>query len=144
MDDIHPSITIMFILFYVDTIFKFHFQRYFEGIKTSFVFFIYSLKFVNGHLTSKSKSVIEIRQGSINCGFWMACEVSILVVFTPVAILWMEMTEGACDICPSLQAMKKMSSTDTPLHTVARMQEKQREMQTPYIVLSGGGKNLTT
>ncbi|XP_071832994.1 U4/U6.U5 tri-snRNP-associated protein 1-like [Apostichopus japonicus] len=42
------------------------------------------------------------------------------------------------------EAMKKMSSTDTPLHTVARMQEKQREMQTPYIVLSGGGKNLTT
>lgn len=42
------------------------------------------------------------------------------------------------------EAMKKMSSTDTPLHTVARMQEKQKEMQTPYIVLSGGGKNLAT
>ncbi|OQV18534.1 putative U4/U6.U5 tri-snRNP-associated protein 1 [Hypsibius exemplaris] len=33
--------------------------------------------------------------------------------------------------------MLEMSSTDTPLHTVQKMQQKQQELQTPYIVLSG-------
>ena len=41
------------------------------------------------------------------------------------------------------QAMKKMSSTDTPLNTVARMQEKQKTLQSAYIVLSGGSKTMT-
>ena len=30
-----------------------------------------------------------------------------------------------------------MSSTDTPLNTVQKMKQKQQELQTPYIVLSG-------
>ncbi|XP_002737972.2 U4/U6.U5 tri-snRNP-associated protein 1-like [Saccoglossus kowalevskii] len=38
--------------------------------------------------------------------------------------------------------MKQMSSTDTPLNTVARLQEKQKLLQTPFLVLSGGGKTL--
>ncbi|XP_072031054.1 U4/U6.U5 tri-snRNP-associated protein 1-like [Amphiura filiformis] len=42
------------------------------------------------------------------------------------------------------EAMKKMSSTDTPLGTVAMMQEKQRQMQLPYVYLSGGSKALST
>ena len=43
------------------------------------------------------------------------------------------------------QAMKKMSSTDTPLGTVAMMQAKQKQMQMPYVFLSGGAaKALTT
>lgn len=33
--------------------------------------------------------------------------------------------------------MKKMSSTDTPLGTLNMLQHKQKEMQSPYIVLSG-------
>ncbi|XP_063958840.1 U4/U6.U5 tri-snRNP-associated protein 1-like [Lytechinus pictus] len=41
------------------------------------------------------------------------------------------------------EAMKKMSSTDTPLNTVARMQEKQKNLQSAYIVLSGGSKTMT-
>ncbi|XP_030854744.1 U4/U6.U5 tri-snRNP-associated protein 1 [Strongylocentrotus purpuratus] len=41
------------------------------------------------------------------------------------------------------EAMKKMSSTDTPLHTVARMQEKQKNLQSAHIVLSGGSKTMT-
>ncbi|XP_070576696.1 U4/U6.U5 tri-snRNP-associated protein 1-like isoform X2 [Ptychodera flava] len=38
--------------------------------------------------------------------------------------------------------MLQMSSTDTPLNTVARLQEKQKQLQTPFLVLSGGGKTL--
>ncbi|XP_077998125.1 U4/U6.U5 tri-snRNP-associated protein 1-like isoform X2 [Glandiceps talaboti] len=38
--------------------------------------------------------------------------------------------------------MRQMSSTDTPLNTVARLQEKQKQLQTPFLVLSGGGKTL--
>jgi U4/U6.U5 tri-snRNP-associated protein 1 len=34
------------------------------------------------------------------------------------------------------EAMKKMSSTDTPLNTVALMAEKQKRLQQPYVVLS--------
>ena len=33
--------------------------------------------------------------------------------------------------------MQKMSSTDTPLQTLAKQQEKARELATPYLVLSG-------
>lgn len=39
--------------------------------------------------------------------------------------------------------LKQMSSTDTPLNTVKLLQAKQKEMQSPYIVLSGGSKTLT-
>ncbi|XP_023236916.1 U4/U6.U5 tri-snRNP-associated protein 1-like [Centruroides sculpturatus] len=39
--------------------------------------------------------------------------------------------------------LKQMSSTDTPLNTLKMLQEKQKELQTPYIVLSGGNKTLT-
>ncbi|NXP97529.1 SNUT1 protein, partial [Vidua macroura] len=38
--------------------------------------------------------------------------------------------------------LKKMSSSDTPLGTVALLQEKQRAQKTPYIVLSGSGKSM--
>lgn len=38
--------------------------------------------------------------------------------------------------------LKKMSSSDTPLGTVALLQEKQKSQKTPYIVLSGGGKSM--
>jgi len=39
--------------------------------------------------------------------------------------------------------LKQMSSTDTPLNTVKLLQLKQKETQSPYIVLSGGNKTLT-
>ncbi|XP_022087615.1 U4/U6.U5 tri-snRNP-associated protein 1-like [Acanthaster planci] len=42
-----------------------------------------------------------------------------------------------------IEAMKKMSSTDTPLNTVAMMKQKQQQTQSPYILLSGGSKSLT-
>lgn len=53
---------------------------------------------------------------------------------------------GACS-CPVLtgrcpQLLKKMSSSDTPLGTVALLQEKQKAQKTPYIVLSGSGKSM--
>lgn len=35
-----------------------------------------------------------------------------------------------------------MSSSDTPLGTVALLQEKQKSQKTPYIVLSGSGKSM--
>ncbi|KAL1780448.1 U4 tri-snRNP-associated 1 [Sigmodon hispidus] len=38
--------------------------------------------------------------------------------------------------------LKKMSSSDTPLGTVALIQEKQKAQKTPYIVLSGSGKSM--
>lgn len=40
--------------------------------------------------------------------------------------------------------MKKMSSTDTPLGTLHMLQSKQKEMQSPYIVLSGGKHTHST
>uniref|UniRef100_H2ZE65 U4/U6.U5 tri-snRNP-associated protein 1 n=1 Tax=Ciona savignyi TaxID=51511 RepID=H2ZE65_CIOSA len=40
------------------------------------------------------------------------------------------------------ETMLHMSSTDTPLNTVAMMKEKQRSQSSPYIVLSGAGKTL--
>jgi len=39
--------------------------------------------------------------------------------------------------------MKRMSSTDTPLGTLALLQEKQKQSQSPFILLSGGSKALT-
>lgn len=39
--------------------------------------------------------------------------------------------------------MKKMSSTDTPLGTLTLLQAKQKETQSPFIVLSGS-KQLQT
>uniref|UniRef100_A0A674A862 Spliceosome associated factor 1, recruiter of U4/U6.U5 tri-snRNP n=1 Tax=Salmo trutta TaxID=8032 RepID=A0A674A862_SALTR len=42
----------------------------------------------------------------------------------------------------SYQLLKKMSSSDTPLGTVALLQEKQKSQKTPYIVLSGSGKSM--
>ncbi|XP_033632494.1 U4/U6.U5 tri-snRNP-associated protein 1-like [Asterias rubens] len=41
------------------------------------------------------------------------------------------------------EAMKKMSSTDTPLNTVSMMKLKQKQTQSPFILLSGGSKSLT-
>lgn len=54
---------------------------------------------------------------------------------------------GGSDADPSsllspLQLLKKMSSSDTPLGTVALLQEKQKAQKTPYIVLSGSGKSM--
>ncbi|XP_018330146.1 U4/U6.U5 tri-snRNP-associated protein 1 isoform X2 [Agrilus planipennis] len=40
--------------------------------------------------------------------------------------------------------MKKMSSTDTPLGTLNMLQAKQKEMQSPFIVLSGGKHTHST
>eukprot|EP00112_Aurelia_sp_Birch-Aquarium-sp1_P016841 Seg385.12 transcript_id=Seg385.12/GoldUCD/mRNA.D3Y31 product="U4/U6.U5 tri-snRNP-associated protein 1" protein_id=Seg385.12/GoldUCD/D3Y31 len=42
------------------------------------------------------------------------------------------------------QKMKKMSAIDTPLNTAQMMIDRQQLGQTPYVVLSGGGKNLLT
>ena len=39
------------------------------------------------------------------------------------------------------ETMKHMSSTDTPLNTVAMMKSKLKTESSPYIVLSGAGKN---
>jgi U4/U6.U5 tri-snRNP-associated protein 1 len=39
--------------------------------------------------------------------------------------------------------MQKMSSVDTPLNTAALLKEKQREAQSPYIILSGGGNTFS-
>jgi len=36
--------------------------------------------------------------------------------------------------------LRQMSSTDTPLNTLKMLQEKQKELQSPYIVLTGGQK----
>jgi len=36
-----------------------------------------------------------------------------------------------------LQLMLKMSTTDTPLNTVALLKEKQKQEKTPYILLTG-------
>lgn len=33
--------------------------------------------------------------------------------------------------------MKQMSSTDTPLRTLSMLQQKQKETQSPFVVLSG-------
>eukprot|EP00794_Sanderia_malayensis_P017392 gene17392-19133_t len=38
--------------------------------------------------------------------------------------------------------LKNMSATDTPLNTAQMMSDRQQMSQTPYVVLSGGGKNL--
>lgn len=46
------------------------------------------------------------------------------------------------DFTLALQLLKKMSSSDTPLGTVALLQEKQKAQKTPYIVLSGSGKSM--
>lgn len=40
--------------------------------------------------------------------------------------------------------MKKMSSTDTPLGTLQMLQQKQRETQSPFVLLSGAKKEPTT
>ena len=37
-----------------------------------------------------------------------------------------------------------MSSIDTPLNTAAMFKDKQKASASPYLVLSGGGKNLLT
>ncbi|CAH1792523.1 unnamed protein product [Owenia fusiformis] len=42
------------------------------------------------------------------------------------------------------ELMKQMSSTDTPLNTVARLKEKLNSEKTPFLVLSGGSKTLTS
>ena len=42
-----------------------------------------------------------------------------------------------------LQLLMQASSTDTPLGTVAMLQEKQKQEKTPYIVLSGSNKGMT-
>ena len=33
-----------------------------------------------------------------------------------------------------------MSSTDTPLNTLKMLTDRQKELQTPYVVLTGGQK----
>lgn len=36
-----------------------------------------------------------------------------------------------------------MNSTDTPLGTLSMLQQKQKETQSPYVVLSGAKKDST-
>ncbi len=38
------------------------------------------------------------------------------------------------------ELMKKMNSSDTPLGTLDKQRKKQEKLQTPYLVLSGAGK----
>lgn len=40
--------------------------------------------------------------------------------------------------------MKKMTSSDTPLSTLSMLQQKQKETQSPFIVLSGSKSAQTT
>lgn len=40
-----------------------------------------------------------------------------------------------------LNKLEQMSSSDTPLNTLKLLQEKQKQLQTPYIMLSGGAAN---
>lgn len=60
------------------------------------------------------------------CWGWLGCRALLLPVVTS----------------PTPQLLKKMSSSDTPLGTVALLQEKQKAQKTPYIVLSGSGKSM--
>ena len=39
--------------------------------------------------------------------------------------------------------MKNMSSTDTPLQTLEKLRERQKESATPYVVLTGNKLNPT-
>lgn len=39
--------------------------------------------------------------------------------------------------------MKKMSSTDTPLGTLNMLQQKQKETQSAFVVLSGSKQNTS-
>lgn len=58
---------------------------------------------------------------------------------------WQGLRGGWCSCLadwPDPQLLKKMSSSDTPLGTVALLQEKQKAQKTPYIVLSGSGKSM--
>lgn len=41
-------------------------------------------------------------------------------------------------------ALKKMNAGDTPLNTVALFSEKQKQGQTPYLILSGGGQTFSS
>lgn len=41
-----------------------------------------------------------------------------------------------------VKALKKMNAGDTPLNTVALFSEKQKQGQTPYLILSGGGQTF--
>lgn len=43
-----------------------------------------------------------------------------------------------------LNKLEQMSSVDTPLNTLKLLQEKQKQLQTPYIMLSGGAANALT
>ncbi|XP_010219728.1 PREDICTED: U4/U6.U5 tri-snRNP-associated protein 1, partial [Tinamus guttatus] len=49
---------------------------------------------------------------------------------------------GQRDGASGAALLKRMSSSDTPLGTVALLQEKQRAQKTPYVVLSGSGKSM--
>lgn len=63
----------------------------------------------------------------------------------PLPVLgWLMCWGPSCAVLtdPALQLLKKMSSSDTPLGTVALLQEKQKAQKTPYIVLSGSGKSM--
>ncbi|XP_065845121.1 U4/U6.U5 tri-snRNP-associated protein 1-like [Oscarella lobularis] len=42
------------------------------------------------------------------------------------------------------EMLKKMSCTDTPLNTVAMMQEKQKQSHAPFVVLSGGARKFAS
>jgi U4/U6.U5 tri-snRNP-associated protein 1 len=42
------------------------------------------------------------------------------------------------------QLMKTMSSTDTPLNTLSMLQQKQKETQSAYVVLSGNKQHHAT
>ena len=57
--------------------------------------------------------------------------------------LWKETLNASC--CGScFQALQKMNSGDTPLNTAALLIEKQKNAQSPFVILSGGGQTFST
>lgn len=55
-----------------------------------------------------------------------------------VGFLFSNFLSKSLDVLFSLQLMKTMSSTDTPLGTLTMLQQKQKETKQAFVVLSGG------
>lgn len=47
-------------------------------------------------------------------------------------------------VAVGFQALQKMNSGDTPLNTAALLIEKQKNAQSPFVILSGGGQPFST
>ena len=55
--------------------------------------------------------------------------------------LW---TKTLMPLVTFFQALQKMNSGDTPLNTAALLIEKQKNAQSPFVILSGGGQTFST